>query len=269
MSHRPSVTAPAPIHASEKFAERGTLASLGLATALSALGASIANVALPDLADAFGAPFRAVQWIVIAYSLATTVFVVGAGWLGDAFGRRRLLVAGIALFTLASALSGLAPSLSWLLAGRALQGMGAAVMMALAMAMVGDVVTGGKTGSAMGFLGTMSAIGTSLGPSLGGLLLVATGWRSIFLVGVPFGLVGVFLVLRFLPADRVGTRPEPARPDLAGEPRQLGLRGRDHRPAPVGHGKGGYRVHEASPQAAAMRASIISWTALMTMEDAW
>ncbi|MBL8837468.1 MAG: MFS transporter, partial [Alphaproteobacteria bacterium] len=123
---------------------------------LSSLGTSIANVALPTLAEAFGASFQAVQWIVLAYLLAITTLIVSAGRLGDIVGRRRLLLAGIAVFTGASVLCGAASTLELLIAARAAQGAGAAVMMALTMAFVGDTVPKARTGSAMGLLGTMS-----------------------------------------------------------------------------------------------------------------
>lgn len=169
---------------------------------LSALGTSIANVALPTLAQAFSASFQQVQWIVLAYLLAITTLIVSVGRLGDIAGRKRLLLVGLLLFTLASGLSGAAPTLSLLIVARAAQGLGAAIMMALTMAFVGEVVPKARTGSAMGLLGTMSAVGTALGPSLGGVLIAEFGWRAIFLVSVPLGLLAFLLAYRFLPADR-------------------------------------------------------------------
>ena len=180
---------------------RWALASLSLAMLLSSLGTSIANVGLPTLARAFNAPFQQVQWVVLAYLLATTTLVVSAGRLGDMVGRRRLLLAGIALFTLASVLCGMAPTLGLLIAARALQGLGAAVMMALTMALVAQTVPQDKTGSAMGLLGTVSAIGTALGPSLGGLLIAGVGWQALFFINLPLGLLAFFLAYHTLPAD--------------------------------------------------------------------
>jgi MFS family permease len=180
---------------------RWALAGLALAMLLAALGNSIANVALPALGAAFGAPFPAVQWVVLAYLLANTALVVGVGRLGDLAGRRRLLLAGIAIFSLGSLLCGLAPSLPLLVAARAVQGLGAAAMMALSMALVGAAVPQAATGRAMGLLGTMSALGTALGPTLGGVLLGWLGWRAMFLVGLPLGLAGLALVWRGLAAD--------------------------------------------------------------------
>lgn len=181
---------------------RWALAALALSMLLSSLGTSIANVALPTLALAFHASFQQVQWIVLAYLLAITSLIVGVGRLGDLVGRRRLLLAGIALFTGASVLCGLAPTLGLLVGARALQGLGAAAMMALTMAFVAETVPKARTGSAMGLLGTMSAVGTALGPTLGGVLIAALGWPAVFLVNVPLGLVALLLAYRFLPADR-------------------------------------------------------------------
>jgi EmrB/QacA subfamily drug resistance transporter len=181
---------------------RGALAGLSLSMLLSSLGTSIANVGLPTLAQAFTASFQEVQWIVLAYLLAITTLIVSVGRLGDLAGRRRLLLAGIFLFTAASVLCGFAPTLWLLIAARAAQGLGAAVMMALTLAFVGETVPKAKTGSAMGLLGTMSAMGTALGPSLGGVLIAGLGWRAIFFVNVPLGILTFLLAHRYLPVDR-------------------------------------------------------------------
>ncbi|WP_172150204.1 MULTISPECIES: MFS transporter [Pseudomonas] len=183
-------------------AVRLALASLSLSMLLSSLGISIANVGLPTLVQAFDASFQDVQWVVIAYLLAITTLIVSVGRFGDLIGRRRLLLAGIFLFTLASALCGFAPTLWLLIGARALQGLGAAIMMALTLAFVGETVAKAKTGSAIGLLGTMSAIGTALGPSLGGVLIARFGWQAIFLVSVPLGALTLLLAQRYLPVDR-------------------------------------------------------------------
>ncbi|MES2070166.1 MAG: MFS transporter [Pseudomonadota bacterium] len=197
-------------------AVRWALASLSLSMLLSSLGTSIANVGLPTLAQAFSASFQQVQWVVLAYLLAITTLIVSVGRLGDLIGRRRLLLAGIFLFTLASVLCGLAPTLWLLIAARAAQGLGAAIMMALTMAFVGETVPKEKTGSAMGLLGTMSAIGTALGPSLGGALIAGLGWPAIFFVNLPLGLLTLLLAYRYLPLDRQGPKTDSARFDHVG-----------------------------------------------------
>src|SRR6266481_9072298 len=131
---------------------RWALASLSLSMLLSSLGTTIANVGLPTLAQAFSASFQAVQWIVLPYLLAITTLIVSVGRLGDIIGRRRLLLGGISLFTAASLLCGVAPTLWLLITARAAQGLGAAIMMALTMAVIGETVPKAKTGSAMGLL---------------------------------------------------------------------------------------------------------------------
>jgi MFS family permease len=195
---------------------RWALAALSLPMLLSSLGTSVANVALPTLEEGFGSSFSAAQWVVLAYLLAVTTLVVSAGRLGDLLGRRRLLLAGLGVFTAASALCAAAPDLPLLIAARAGQGAGAALMMALTLALVADAVPAARSGRAMGLLGTTSAIGTALGPSLGGVLIAALGWRAIFLVNVPLGLLALLIAHRHLPGDRPVARAGGPRFDVAG-----------------------------------------------------
>lgn len=184
---------------------RGALVSLSLSMLLASLGTSIANVGLPSLAQAFEVSFHAVQWVVLGYLLAITAVIVSAGRLGDRLGRRRLLLAGLLLFAVACGLCGVAPTLEWLVGARVLQGLGAAIMMAMALAMVGDTVSKARTGRVMGLLGTMSAVGTAMGLSVGGVLLGMWGWRALFLVGMPMGLLAAALAFRYLPMDQART----------------------------------------------------------------
>ena len=187
---------------------RWALVGLSLSMLLSSLDTSIANVALPTLAQAFTASFQAVQWVVLANLLVITTMIVSVGRLGDMIGRRRLLLAGIFLFTVASVVCGLAPTLWLLITARAAQGLGGAIMMSLTMAIVGETVPKAKIGSAMGMLGTMSAIGTALGPSLGGVLIAGFGWRAIFFVDLPLGILAFLLAIRYLPVDHQGPKPD-------------------------------------------------------------
>jgi len=186
------------------FPETGSrslpLVALALAMLLPSLGTSIANVALPALESAFAASFGQVQWVVLSYLLAVTTLIVGVGRLGDLMGRRQLLLGGIAIFAVASAAAAFAPNLWALVVARAVQGLGAAVMMALAVASVSDVVPKERAGSAIGLLGTVSAIGTALGPSLGGALLSITRWPAVFAVMAGAGLLTFLVALRMLPA---------------------------------------------------------------------
>ncbi len=192
------------------------LASLSLSMLMPSLDTSIANAGLPTLARAFTASFQEVQWIVLAYLLAITTLIVSVGRLGDIIGGRRLLLAGIFFFTMASLLCGVAPTLWFLIAARAWQGLGAAIMMVLTVAFVGETVPKAKTGTAMGLLNTMSAIGTTLGPSLGGVLIAGFGWRLIFLINVPLGILNFLLAHRYLSLDRPAAKTDRAGFDIIG-----------------------------------------------------
>jgi EmrB/QacA subfamily drug resistance transporter len=169
------------------------------------LDTSIAQMGLPILAQGFGASFQAVQWVVLAYLLTITTLIVSAGRLGDIVGRRRLLLIGVALFTLSSLFCGLAQDLPQLVIARGVQGMGAAIMMALTTAMVSEIVPKARIGAAMGLLGTMSAVGSCMGPSLGGLLIAGFGWRAIFLINIPVGLINLALAWKYLPLSVIPT----------------------------------------------------------------
>ncbi|GAB3785360.1 MFS transporter [Dyella agri] len=180
-------------------------ATLALSMLLASLGTSIANIALPTLAETFSAPFAQVQAVVVAYLAALTISVIVAGQLGDRHGLKPMLMAGLGLFAAASLLCSVASNL-WLLIGfRTLQGIGAAFLMTLSMAFMRETATETRVGRAMGLLGTVSALGTALGPSLGGLLIPATGWRGIFWIQFPLGAVALILAYVTLP-DAFGQR---------------------------------------------------------------
>ncbi len=182
-------------------AHAGITITLALSMLLASLGTSIANIALPALAEAFSAPFAHVQAVVVAYLAALTVAVVVAGRLGDRHGLKRTLVAGLAVFAVASLLCAVAPTLPLLIAARALQGIGAAFLMTLAMALMRQTASETRVGRAMGLLGTVSALGTALGPSLGGVLIPMAGWRGIFWVQVPLAGLALILAIVTLPTD--------------------------------------------------------------------
>lgn len=188
--------------------------TLALAMLLASLGTSIANIALPTLAEAFSAPFAQVQGVVVAYLAALTVSVVVAGRLGDRFGLKPMLVAGLTVFAVGSLLCAVSPSLSLLIGARTLQGIGAAFLMTLAMALMRQTADETRIGRAMGLLGTVSALGTALGPTLGGLLIPTTGWRGIFWVQVPMALLAAFLAIATLPGEAVKTRAQSVGPRL-------------------------------------------------------
>ncbi|MCJ7995880.1 MFS transporter [Rhizobium cremeum] len=180
-------------------AQSGITTTLALAMLLASLGTSIVNIALPMLAEAFSAPFSQVQAAVVAYLAALTVSVVVAGRLGDTYGLKPMLLVGLIVFAAASLLCALAPNLWLLIGARTLQGVGAAFLMTLAMALMRQTASEARIGRAMGLLGTVSALGTALGPTLGGLLIPITGWRGIFGVQIPLAVLALVLAIKTLP----------------------------------------------------------------------
>ncbi len=202
MPHAPQAPAPAP-HAPtarQRPLRSGlVLAGLSLAILLSQLGTNIINVALPTLVTDLGVDFGAVQWVVVSYLLVVTALIVGVGRFGDQLGKKRLYLWGLAIFMAASVLCALSTHLPLLIAGRAGQGLGGAILMALSFAFVGEVFPKERTGFAMGVLSTMVSFGIALGPSLGALVLAAFGWQAVFWVNLPFGLLAFLLVARYLP----------------------------------------------------------------------
>jgi MFS family permease len=195
---------------SEQTERRGVTLTLSLSMLLASLGTSIANIALPDLAKAFSAPFAEVQGVVVSYLAALTISVVIAGRLGDLYGLKRMQLAGLILFAMASLLSAAAPDLPLLMAARAVQGIGAAFLMTISMALMRETASEARIGRAMGLLGTVSALGTALGPSLGGALIPLAGWRGIFWVQVPLASLALILAIATLPVDRARGKVRPA-----------------------------------------------------------
>ncbi|GFK95489.1 Riboflavin transporter RibZ [Fundidesulfovibrio magnetotacticus] len=180
-------------------------ACLGVAatgTFMATLDGGIVNVALPTIAQGFGADLPVAQWAVTVYLLVIACLLPAFGRLGDMHGRRRKYRAGFLIFAGASALCGAAGSMGWLIAGRALQAVGAALLMANGPAIVVMSFPGPERGRALGMIGMVVSLGSLAGPSLGGLLVDLFGWPSIFYVNLPVGLAGAFFAGRILPDDR-------------------------------------------------------------------
>ncbi|MEI7220712.1 MFS transporter [Pectobacterium carotovorum] len=184
-------------------AKPGITFTLALAILSASLGTSIANIALPTLTAVFSAPFAQVQAVVIAYLAAMALSVVIAGRLGDRYGLKPVFITGLGLFAIASLLCAIAPQLWQLIAARAFQGIGAAFLMTLGMALLRQTAGEKHVGRAMGIVGTVSALGTALGPSVGGFLLAIAGWRSLFWIQIPLVTVVLFMAFTLLPATPV------------------------------------------------------------------
>ena len=197
-------------------ASRFVVLSLAVSMLLASVGISIPNVALPTLAKEFDATFPQVQWIVLSYLLAITMMIVNAGKMGDVFGRRKVFLSGIFLFSFGALLCGLVPNLWALIGSRVIQGLGAATIMTLSVAFISESVAKEKIGGAMGLMGTMSAIGTASGPTIGGIVIATFGWRSVFFLMVFLGALAFYLSFRFLPQSRLKAKAEKIEFDFLG-----------------------------------------------------
>jgi EmrB/QacA subfamily drug resistance transporter len=174
-----------------------------LAASMTLIDVSIVNVALPDIRSGLGAPETALQWIVSGYALAFGLLLVPAGRAGDARGRRPMLLGGITLFVLASAVCGIAPSSTVLIVARLVQGMAGGLITPQVSGLIQSLFTGEERGRAFGYFGTMVGFSTAVGPLLGGALIAlfgaGDGWRAVFYVNVPIGVVALALLHRYLP----------------------------------------------------------------------
>ncbi len=177
---------------------RLVLATTILASSLAFIDGSVVNVGLPTIGRSFHAAAGDLQWVVNAYLLPLSALLLLGGAAGDRFGRRRLLVTGTALFALASAACALAPSLAWLLLGRGLQGVGAALLMPNSLAILGGTFSGEARGRAIGTWAAMGAVTGAVGPVIGGWLIDTVGWRFIFLLNLPLSLGAIGLALAYV-----------------------------------------------------------------------
>ncbi len=186
-----------------------TVAAVCIGAVMGQLDASIVTVALPTLQRNFHAGVGAVTWVGLSYLLVLVATVVAVGRLADMWGRKLLYVYGFAIFVIGSALCGLAPGLGWLIGFRALQAIGAALLQANSVAIVVLAVPKPSLGKAIGVQGAAQAVGLALGPTVGGLLLAAGGWRLIFFVNVPIGLLGMIAGVLLIPRSRDLEDPTP------------------------------------------------------------
>jgi EmrB/QacA subfamily drug resistance transporter len=177
------------------------LVSVG--TFMTTLDTSIVNIALPSIAHSFGTPVSGpIEWVVIGYLVVIAATLLSFSRLADIVGRERVWIAGLAVFTAGSALSGLAPTLVLLVGARGLQGLGAALIFAPALALIVDAFPRSQRGQALGLNALIVSLGVTAGPTLGGLITDSLGWRWIFFVNVPLGLVGLLVARRVFAVAR-------------------------------------------------------------------
>ena len=181
---------------------RWTLLTSILASSLATIDGSVLNVALPAIRASTNAGAADVQWVLNAFTLPLAALLLLGGALGDHFGRRLLLVIGTGLFALASGACAIAPGLTVLLIGRAVQGVGAALLLPNSLALLNAAYTGDQRGRAVGIWAAAGAISAAAAPLLGGWLVAHAGWPTIFLINLPLCIGTILIALRFVPESR-------------------------------------------------------------------
>jgi EmrB/QacA subfamily drug resistance transporter len=208
-SQRPDTMRSAPIRRDASTAKQSpsagdpthpnwALATTMLASSLAFVDGSVVNVALSSLGATFKASADDLQWVINAYLLPLSALLLLGGAAGDRFGHARLLIVGTAIFGAASIGCALAPDLMWLLLGRGLQGVGAALLMPNSLAILGATFTGEARGRAIGIWASAGAVMAALGPVLGGWLIDTVGWRSIFFINLPLATGAIVLAFTFI-----------------------------------------------------------------------
>lgn len=175
------------------------MVAVAMGVFLGTIDGSIVNVALPTLVRDLDTTFPVVQWVVLGYLLAVSTLTMMVGRLGDMIGKKPIYTGGFGMFTLASMLCGIAPSVGWLIGFRIFQAIGASMIVALGLAILTEAFPPTERGRALGITGTMVSIGIAIGPSLGGFLIDALSWHWIFFVNLPVGIVGTLAAIRFVP----------------------------------------------------------------------
>jgi EmrB/QacA subfamily drug resistance transporter len=202
------------------FAENGrtkmlTLFAMCFALFMAMLDNTVVNVALPKIQSTLGSGVSGLQWVVDAYTLLFASLLLTGGTLGDIFGRKRLFMTGLVVFAVGSLLCGLAPSIGFLIAARALQGVGAAALIPSTLSIITHTFPDPRErAQAIGLWAGVSGLALALGPVVGGLLVDSLGWPSVFFLNVPVGFIGLLVALRFAPESK---NPEGRQIDLPGQ----------------------------------------------------
>ena len=184
------------------------LVTVGIGTFMSALDGSVVNTLLPVLSRSLNTSIAGIEWVTTIYLLVISGLLLSVGRAGDLFGHKRLFLGGFALFVVGSALCGTASSAHMLVALRVIQALGAAMLMATSPAILTQSFPASQRGRALGAQGTFTYLGLTVGPSLGGWLAEAFGWRSVFYITVPVGLAAIALAVRSIADDHVGEAEE-------------------------------------------------------------
>jgi MFS family permease len=190
------------------------LLAIGVGTFMSALDGSVVNTTLPLITRHFSSTIAAVEWVVTVYLLVLSGLLLSFGRLGDLQGHKRVYLAGFSIFIISSAMCGLATSAGMLIIVRGVQALGGAMLMANSPAILTKSFPTRQRGQALGLQATMTYLGLTVGPSLGGLLAEQFSWRAVFYINIPVGLSALYLSARFIRPDHPAQRSE--RFDLPG-----------------------------------------------------
>lgn len=181
---------------------------------LASLGTSMANLSLPAISQNFGVSFSSARWVVLSYLAASTLFSLYVGLMVDRSGKQKILSLGTLLFFSGALISGLAPSFWILTFARMIQGMGAAALLVMPIAIATDILPPSKTGRVLGLIATMSAVGTASGPSVGGAILTSFDWQAVFFLMALLSLLSFSLLAKFIPRDEVVKSHSISSPDF-------------------------------------------------------
>lgn len=184
------------------------LGTVLLGATMSALDVSIVNVAMPTLTGTFGVSMAVIEWVAMAYMLTLTIFLPLFGRLADVHGRSKLYNIGFIVFSVGSVLCGAATSASFMIASRVVQAVGAGLLQANSVALITHAFPANERGKAIGIQGAVQAVSMAVGPFVGGILIAAVGWRAIFLVNIPIGVVGTIAALFILPPNQTAEKKE-------------------------------------------------------------
>lgn len=185
------------------------IAGVGLGTLMFTLDTSMVNLALPTLVEVLKTSFTLVQWVVVGYLLVITALVLGAARLGDMLGKTSVYTGGLILFTIGALLSGLSPSIEWLIGFHALQALGGVFISALSFAITTEAFPTSERGKALGIVGGILSLGLAMGPLLAGFLIELAGWRPLFLLHLPLGMLAALIIYTKVPPSPHTERSQP------------------------------------------------------------